>query len=94
MMRRNAELLCFVSIFPVKANAVNTDSPVFGVSVNAFHAIVADFFGIEITAVAFSAADAFTIIKNALSMFGHFSGTPPSTGLYNSFERMVKLGPD
>ena len=72
MKRRNAQLLCFVSIFPVKANAVNTDSPVFGVSVNAFHAIVADFFGIEITTVAFSAADAFTIIKNALSMFGHF----------------------
>ena len=83
-----------VSAFAFKANAVNTDSPVFGVSVDTFHTIVTDFFRIKIAAVAFAAADAFPVIQNALSMFGHFSGTPPPTGLYNSFERMVKLGPD
>ena len=67
-----------VSAFAFKANAVNTDSPVFGISVDTFHAIVADFFRIEITPVAFTAADALTVIKDALSMFGHFPEHLPS----------------
>ena len=87
-------MLCFVSVFPVKINAVNTDSAVFGISVNAFHAIVADFFRIEITPVAFAAADALVVIKDALSMFGHFPEhlpcpdyTTPSKG-WSSLDRI------
>ena len=83
-----------VSAFAVKANAVNTDSPVFGISVDTFHAIVADFFRIEITPVAFAAADAFTVIKDTLSMFGHFPEhlpcpdyTTPSKG-WSSLDRI------
>ena len=62
--------------FVVEINAVNADAAVICVAFDAFHAVVADLFRIQIAAVAFTAADAFPVIQNALSMFGH-SGTPP-----------------
>ena len=87
-----AELLKIILFFVIKINSVNADSAIFSITIDAFHTIVADFFGIEITPVAFTAADAFTVIKNALSMFGHIPEHLPLFGLYNSRERMVKLG--
>ena len=41
--RRNAQQLSVVVFITFKTNAVNTDSAVFGISVDAFHTIVADY---------------------------------------------------
>ena len=58
-------------IAAVQNNAVDVDSTVFRISFDAFHAVVTDFFGIEIAAVTFAAADAFTVIQNTLTMYCH-----------------------
>lgn len=62
--------------FLLEHDPVDRDTAIFGIAVHTFHAVVADLFRIQIAAVAFTAADAFPVIQNALSMFGH-SGTPP-----------------
>ncbi len=48
--------------FPFQHDPVNGYGPVFRVSVDTLHAIVTDFFRIQITAVAFPASDAFPVI--------------------------------
>ena len=50
---------CSPLSFPLQQDPVNGDGTVFRVSVDAFHTVVADFFRIQITAVAFTATDAF-----------------------------------
>ena len=46
----------------VQEDAINTDCAVFGIPVDTFHAVVTDFFRIEITAVAFAASDTIPVI--------------------------------
>ena len=58
-------------VFTVQNNAVNGDAAIFSVSVHAFHAVVTDLPGIKVAAVAFTAADTFPVIKNALTMNCH-----------------------
>ena len=54
--------LLFFCLLPVQFNSFNGNSTVLGITVDAFHAIVTDFFRIKIAAVAFAAADAFPVI--------------------------------
>ena len=42
---------------------VDGDASVFGIPVDAFHTVVTDLFRIQVTAVAFTAPDAFTVIQ-------------------------------
>ena len=46
-------------------NTINGNTSEISISVDAFHAIVTDLFWIKVAAVAFAAADAFPIVKNA-----------------------------
>ena len=55
-------LFCGSFVFPVKYDAVNTDAPVFCISVDTFHTVVTDLFRIKIAAVTFTAADTFPVI--------------------------------
>ena len=47
---------------PFQINAVDGNSPEVSVSLNTFHAVIADFFGIKIAAVAFSASDTLPVV--------------------------------
>ena len=48
-----------------KDYAVNADTIIIRIRLHAFHAIVTDLFRVKVAAVAFAAADAFPIVKNA-----------------------------
>ncbi len=67
---------CSPLSFPLQQDPVNGDGTVFRVSVDAFHTVVADFFRIQITAVTFSATDAFPVVYHTGMMESH-SGSPP-----------------
>ena len=47
---------------PFQLYAVNGNSPEISITANAFHAIVADFFRIQIAAVTLAASDTFPVI--------------------------------
>ena len=49
----------------VQFDSVDGNPSEFGIPVNAFHAVVADLFRVEIAAVAFPATDTFPVIQNA-----------------------------
>ena len=75
-IKRGTDIIytCSSVVFVVAAvqdNAVDVDSTVFCISVDTFHTIVTDFFRIEIAAVTFAAAYAFTVIQNTLTMYCH-----------------------
>ena len=57
--------------FPFHLNLTDGYSPIFRVSKDAFHAVVADFSGIQIAAVTFSAFDAFPIVEQARMLISH-----------------------
>jgi hypothetical protein len=56
---------------PFQNHPVNGYSTVFCVPVHTFHAVVADFLRIQVTPVAFTAADALTVIQYTLAMNSH-----------------------
>ena len=92
MKAEKAETSVFTGVFAFQDNPVNTYSAVIRVSPDAFHTVVTDLFRIQITAVAFTAPNAYTVIQNTLSLFSHIPEHLPFNGLYIAFERTVKLG--
>jgi hypothetical protein len=62
--------------FLLKDDPVNADPAVFGIAIDTFHTVIADFFRIEIAAVAFTAADALPVIKHARMTVSHVNFLP------------------
>ena len=77
-------LVCRIVLF-LQQYSVNADAAVLRIAIDAFHAVVADFSGIKIAAVTFTASDTFTVIKNTLTMKCHRTGTPPFVQIIHRF---------
>ena len=78
-------------IFLFKLYAVNVDAPIFRITFDTFHAVVADLFRIEITAVTLSAAYTLPVVKHTLPFHSHRPEHLLFALLYIVPERTVKF---
>jgi hypothetical protein len=56
--------------FPFQKNTINGNASEIGVSLNTFHAVITDFFRIQIAAVAFTVSDTFPVVQYAWTVHG------------------------
>ena len=78
-------------VFLFKHDAVNIDAPVFSISPDTFHAVVADLFRIEIAAVTLTAAYTLSVVQHTLLMHSHRPEHLLFDILYIVPERTVKF---
>jgi len=64
-------------ILRLEFDAFDLDAAVLCIAIHAFHAVITDFFRIEIASVTFTTSDAFPIVQDTHFMQGHLFFTPP-----------------